>query len=218
MTYYQVFREAIEVVYYLAAPVIALFAWRALKQIQIGAEQVKATRDIAKVCAQREALRISAEQTIEFAEKFVPLWEEFFRLRHQGKYPILSAAKVEESWPNIQCHFHDLPGMLKEVFSNDALVVRAVNRMEGFAMYFACGVADGDKAYRPAASMFCEAARAFLPYMIHANERENQFTYTLNLYGTWAIRRFTEDTNKEIAQKSDLVSKIKVPEVRPFGT
>jgi hypothetical protein len=46
----------------------------------------------------------------------------------------------------------------------------------------------------------------------------NQFTYTLNLYGTWAIRRFTEDTNKEIAQKSDLVSKIKVPEVRPFGT
>lgn len=218
MTYYQIFREALDIVYYLSAPVIAVFAWRALKQIQVAAEQVTATREIAKICAQREALRISAEQTVDFAETFVPIWNDFFRLRAEGKYPILSASKVEESWPNVQCHFDDLPGMLKEVFSNDAVVVRAVNRMEGFAMYFACGVADGDKAYRPVASMFCEAARAFLPYMIYANERENQFTYSLHLYSTWGIRRFTEDTNKEIAKKSDLISKIRIPEVRPIGT
>lgn len=218
MTVYAIFREGIEVAYYLTAPVIAFFAWKALKQIQVGADQVKAIRDTARMAAQREALRISAEQTIDFAETFVPLWNQFDALRHQGKYPILSKAKVEESRPNIQCHFQDLPGMLKEVFSNESLVVTICNRMEGFAMYFACGVADGDKAYRPAASIFCEAARAFLPYLIFANERENQFTYTLSLYGTWAMRRFSEETTKEIAAKSDLMSKIRVPEFHPIGT
>lgn len=218
MTVYAIFRESIEVVYYLTAPVLAIFAWRALKQIQVGADQVKAIRDTARTAAQREALRISAEQTIDFAAAFVPLWSQFEELRNAGKYPILSKAKVEESWPNIQCHFQDLSGMLNEVSSNEALVITIANRMEGFAMYFACGVADGDKAYRPAASIFCEAARAFLPYLIFANERENQFTYTLSLYGSWAIRRFSEDTTKEIAKKSDMMSKIRVPEVHPIGT
>jgi hypothetical protein len=218
MTKYEIFREAVEVVYYLVAPVIAFFAWRALKQIQIGADQVRAIRDTARISAQREALRISAEQTTDFAETFVPLMHEFEALKKQGKYPIISSSKVAESWPNIQCHFHDLPGMLQEVFSHGGLIIRIVNRMEGFAMYFACGVADGDNAYRPAASIFCEAARYFLPYLIVANERENQFTYTLSLYGSWAMRRFSEDTNKEIAKKSDLMSKIRVPEVHPIGT
>jgi hypothetical protein len=184
----------------------------------MGAEQVKAIRETARMAAQREALKIAAEQTIGFAETFVPLWEQFSVLRQQGSYPILSKVKVEESWPDIQCHFHDLPGMLKEVGANESLVIRICNRMEGFAMYFACGVADGDKAYRPVASIFCEAARAFLPYLVFANERENQFTYTISMYSAWAMRRFSEDTTKEIAKKSDTLSKIRVPDLHPVGT
>jgi hypothetical protein len=112
----------------------------------------------------------------------------------------------------------DFPALLKEIYSNDGLAVRILNRMEGFAMYFACGIADGDKAYWPAASVFCNAAKTFLPYLILAHEKEHQFTYTLALYGAWGSRQAVESLEKDMAKHKERLSKITIPKMPPIGT
>ncbi|RYD85994.1 MAG: hypothetical protein EOP84_00595 [Verrucomicrobiaceae bacterium] len=217
-------KDTLEMVSYACAPVLVIIAgialWQlklAADQVKVGANQIKAAKDIAGITAQREALRIAAEQTASFGDTFVPLWKDFTRLKSNGAYPILSAAKVVEAWPDIQCQVDDFPGMMAEIYSNDALAVRIANRMEGFAMYFACGVADADKAYRPVASVFCDACKALIPYLTFANQRENQFTYTLSVYATWGSRKFAEATEKEIEEKKKQISKIQVQPSRPFG-
>jgi phosphate/sulfate permease len=218
-------RKYAELASFLASPLIAYFAWRMLEQLRIGYEQVKAatsqmvtTQKIAQTQAQREALRIAADQTCAFAENVIPMLDQFHKFKREGKYPILLSAKVEGTWPQMQCHIADQEAFRKEVESNDALVIRILNRIEGIAMYFAIGVADADKAYAPLCNTFCSQVKLLMPYVVLANERQKHYTYTLMLYGSWGMRDHVEQTTKELNQKKEHLSKITIPTLPTVGT
>ena len=53
--YFKAFRDTLEVVNFMATPVLAWLAWKGLKQIKV-------TRDIAKMQAQRESFRLATER------------------------------------------------------------------------------------------------------------------------------------------------------------
>lgn len=222
---FETVKDYAELTYFLTAPVLVFFAWRMLEQLKIGSAQVKAASEqiimakkISEITATRESIKLAAEQAAYFADKIIPEIGKFLKLKEQGKYPILSRCTVTENWPNIESKTNDLPGLLKELESNDGLAIKTLNKIEGFAMFFACGVADADAAYRPVCVSFCNYIRYFLPYIIIANDQHNQFSNTLSLYGAWAMRKHVEHTEKEISKHKEHLSKIKVPEIKTFGT
>jgi hypothetical protein len=214
-----------EFMYFLSAPFLVYFAWRMLGQLKIGSDQVKAASDqiitsrkISDIHAKRESLKIAVEQTAFFADKIIPEIDKFLKLKKANKYPILSCAVITENWPDIQCQTNDFNGLLAEVFSNDGLAVKTLNRIEGFSMFFTCGIADANAAYRPLCTSFCKYVKYFLPFIIIKNEQSNQFSNTLKLYVSWASRNHSENTQKEISKHKDHLSKIKVPELKTFGS
>jgi len=214
-----------EILSYLSSPILAFFAWKMLEQLKIGSAQVKAAADqiitskkISEIQTKREAMKIASEQAVYFAEKIIPEISKFLKLKEQNKYPILSKAEVIEDWPNIQCKTNDISGLIREIYSNEGLVVKTLNKIEGFSMFFACGVADADTAYKPLCTSFCGYIKNFLPYLIVVHEKHNQFSHTMSLYGAWGMRKHVEHAEKEISKHKEHLSKIKVPEIKPFGT
>lgn len=223
--FYQIARGIAELLSFLSAPILAFFAWKMLGQLTIGSSQVKAALDqintskrISHVQAKREAIKIAAEQSVFYAEKILPEMEKFMKLQKGNKYPILSRAEIIENLPDIQCKTDDLPGLIKEIHSNNGLVLKTLNQLEGFAMYFVCGIADSDSAYRPICSTFCSYIKLFLPYLVIANDHYRQFSNVLGLYVAWASRDQAERAAKEIEKHKEHLSKIKVPEMNPYGT
>ncbi len=217
-------RSVLEILYFLSGPIIAICAWQALKQIKVGAAQVTATKKATQVIAQRESIRIAIEQAIAYADKVVPSANAFNQLRNDGKYPILNSCKIAGEWPNLECRVSDGPGLVEEIKSNDGLVQEILNTMEGIAMHFICGIADAKVAYAPLSKSFCGLVTLFLPYVIIANDTDKHFTNTLTLYGLWAGQDLKERTaracvesEKQLNQKKEQLSKITVPEYRPIG-
>ena len=143
--------------------------------------------------------------------------DEFYERKPKGEYKILSAAKVTESWPDAQCHTDDLPGLMQEIYSNGGLIVKVLNRMEGFAMYFTSGVGDSNIAYRPVSSAFCEGTRNYLPYIIVPNVKHKQFSHTLSLYANWSMRDQKEKASQVIAENQQKLHKINVKDFPTIG-
>jgi len=170
-----------------------------------------------RIAKETSQIRIAAEQAERFSQEVLPLNAEFYKHKREGKYPILSACVVKENWPHIESYTNNLQGLLLEIHSNNGLVIRILNKMEGIAMFFVCGVADSDKAYWPLSSTFCETAKAFVPYIVQAHSEKKQFTYTLMLYGSWGSRDHVERTEKEINDKKAGLSKVTVPRFPVIG-
>lgn len=225
MSVYEAIKDIAELLSYIATPLLAYFAWKMLGQLKIGGLQVKAAVDqiliakkISQIQSKREAIKIATEQSVLFAEKIIPEINKFIQLKNQNKYPILSKAVVVEDWPNIQCKTDNLPGLLKEIESNNGLVPKTLNQLEGLAMFFCCGVADANTAYRPLSASFCGYIKNFLPFIIISHEHGKQFSNILTLYGAWEMRNQAEKAEKEISKHKSHLSKIKVPELKAFGT
>ena len=225
--HYHEIKSVAEFLSFIGTILVAIFALLGLKQLRHGASQIKvalnaikSSEEIAKNNAKRESFRIAAEQCMIWAKDIVPLINDFTVLFMAGKYPVLSSCIVTEDWGtlNVQSQCNNLPGLLHEITSNDGLVITICNRMEAFAMFFTCGVADADKAYWPICDGFCIHVRRFLPYIIRENLEHKHFTYTLMLFGAWAARDTKERLEKEVAQKQEKVSKITLPTIRTFGT
>src|SRR5271169_2913927 len=70
-------RSILELLYFASGIVIAVAVILSLKQIRIGLEQLKTTREIANTNAKREAIKLAAEQCNYYAERTVPLFTEF---------------------------------------------------------------------------------------------------------------------------------------------
>lgn len=207
----------LEIASLLSAPVIAICAIIALRQIKTGIAQLAATEGATRTQCERESAKIAAEQTKVFAEDVIPLIAQFGELKAAGKYPILSSIEVTEDLPEIHCKVNDGAGLTKEIYSHGGLIVNILNRMESVAMFLTCGVGDADKAYRPLSSIFCEHVRHFLPYVVVQNRNHKQFTYTLTIFGAWALKARKEKIESEMKTNETELAKVRVPEIKTIG-
>lgn len=217
-------KDCAELLSFLTSPILAFFAWKMLEQLKLGSEQVKVaaeqivtSKKISEIQAKREAMKIAAEQATYFSEKIIPDIDAFLKLKEQNKYPILSRVIVIEDWPNIESKTDDIHGLIKELSSNNGLVIKTLNKIEGFAMYFACGVADANMAYRPLCVTYCSYIKNFLPFILAYHDQFGQYSNTLFLYGAWGTRNHIEKSEKEISRHKEHLSKITIPDVKPYG-
>lgn len=191
---YYTAKDVAETCAFICTPILAFLAWRGLNQIKV-------TRGIAKMQATRESFRIATERCDHYASAIVPLMDAFYENKKKDKYTALFEAKVtEEEEGSIKVESKQLGDIQKEIHNDGGDAIKLLNALEGFSMYFTCGIADEKIAYRSIAPSYCQVVRRLCPYLVPINKIEKVFGHTLKLYTTWRDRMVQEESAEKIRE------------------
>ena len=207
--YFKAFRDTLEVVNFMATPVLAWLAYKGLKQIKV-------TRDIARMQAQRESFRLATEKCEVFAKEIIPLCSEFEKASVQKK--LAEKVTITEKSGSISVEFKSGGKWFEEVSKCGNMPWKLANSLEGWAMWFTCKIADEGIAFRPCGVVFCSAVHSLLPLLVRSNENDKLFMHTLRLYTTWRDRIEIEKNIAKQQQLEEARKTLKVENIRPLGT
>ena len=212
-------KDIAQVSCWLAGPLLAYFAWRAL-------EQIKGSKRIAEIKAERDALAITCERCQFYADTVVPLTGTVAELFKTGKLKEFSAVKVDESnEKSFKLEFQTQGKWLEELEDNRHDIMTLMNSLEAFALPFSTGLADEKTAFSPVSHSFCNTVKSLLTAIMYNYIQAGTFVHTMSLYITWRDRRERdriqqqqkniEHQQKEIEKK---LASIKVQTITPIGT
>ena len=212
-------RGVLEVLYFGSGVVIAYAAIRALKQIRIGSEQLRMTRDIADLSAKREAIKLASEQCRYYAERTmalaVPLVEEYTRLRltflsGPSQFTIQNGEITGVNF--------DLKLLDAEVPRIIVPLVHFLNALEAFAIPFAAGVADDDLGFQETAISFCQTAQVYMPALFQMRRNNNgRFESAIKLYDAWNKRLAARALGPVVKTLEELNRAAEQAKIKPLG-
>ena len=174
-------RTILELLYFASAPLLAIIA-------AVGLWQLKITRDNAKIAAQRESLRISAEQCNFYLSHIVPMWNKFDKLIADRKFTSIGNVELNINEKNqIRITPKDPKKFLDEIFAISHEIVDLANLLEAFSIYFASGVASERTAFDTIGVTFCKSMERLIPAMLVFGEGKYHKN-TLKLFFLWHQR------------------------------
>lgn len=216
-------KSILESLYFLAGIAIAVAAFKGLGQLNIGLDQLKATREIAKKNAQREALKFAAERCQYFADFVVPAQEAFVEAYKATKCTFYSklgkfSVKGGEIIPSM--------GFDEALFDSESPRLRVtiptfLNTLEAFAIPFIARVADDDLGYQETGIAFCAMVRDTLILLFKVRQRDYSGRYesTVQLYERWNDRRIAEELGQKLKKaEEDVKQRTKPQKIEPLGT
>ncbi len=208
--YIKAVRDTFEVLSFASTPILAILAWKGLKQIRV-------TRDVARITARRESFRLATERCEQFASVILPASEAVDQVFEQKKFSQFQKIIVEENDKGISISWKDSRKWLDELSKNGDSVYRLANLLEGFALWFTCGIADENVAFRPCGSSFCGMVKQILPMLVMENKRNKTYSHTLRLYVAWRDKIKIEK-NQAKQQELEMERKsLKVENIKPIG-
>jgi hypothetical protein len=208
----------LELLYFASGVAIAVAAFFGLRQIRVGLEQVRLTKQIADTNGKREAAKLAAEQSRYFAEVAVPalskLTSEYKRLgltflSNQPQFAIQNGEIVNTNFSN-QLWDEQAPKL-------GETLVSYLNTMESFAILFAAGVADDDLGYQETARAFCQGVLICMPAFFHMR-RINAARYesAIRLYDIWNKRLAAQALAPVMKTMEELIKSVERDKIRPL--
>ena len=183
--------------------VVMILAWQGLSSLGLTQRDMltRATRDA------RQGAITRAE---EWAREIIVMNGVILTLAAQHKVPVFvsstsevrfdpdNAADLEKAgkWCN------DLP---PEIYTNS---LRLLNRMEAWAMYFTCGLADPKMAFGPCAPTFCSmiVQNYALLLLMRAQKSSGKYPNAVKLFKAWL--HLLEDEERGL-QRGDLLKRLR---------
>jgi hypothetical protein len=160
MGWFATTRAILELLYFASGIAIAVFAFLGLRQIKLGLEQLKITKEIAKTNAKRESVKFASDQCRYFAETAMPLRMKMLEEFHRAGWTFLALthppdgpAFVIQNGEILSLRFN-IKALDEQYPKTGGFVTDYLNSLESFAIPFAYGVADEEIG-------FTETARAF---------------------------------------------------------
>jgi hypothetical protein len=216
-------KSILEAAYFIAGIVIAVVAFKGLGQLNVGLEQVKATREIARTNALREALQFATERCQYFADKVVFAQEDFLQSCIRTKctfMPMSQKLSVRDG--------EIIPGIdfNTAAFDEESPRLRLeiptfLNTLEAFAIPFVARVADDDLGYQETGISFCAMVRVSLVLLFHTRQRDYSGRYesTVKLYERWNDRRIAEELGQNLKKAEQAARQTAKPsKIDPLGT
>jgi hypothetical protein len=218
-----VIKSILEAAYFAAGIAIAVAAFKGLGQLNIGLEQLKATREIAKKNALRDALEFATERCQYFADKVAPAQEAFVQA-YQAARCTFMAMSLKCSVKNSE--IITSPGFNTAAFDAESNrlrveIPRFLNTLEAFAIPFVARVADDDLGYQETGISFCAMVTDTLVLLFHQRQRaySGRYESTVKLYEHWNDRRTAEDLGQKLRKAEQAAKLIAKPDkVDPLGT
>ena len=69
----ELFKEIIEIAYFISGPALVVIAYLALSQIKVAKKQIEAQRNATRISSKRDALKATSEQIAKYASEIIPL-------------------------------------------------------------------------------------------------------------------------------------------------
>lgn len=192
-------RPYLELIYFITGgPVLAVFAFLALKQITVA-------KETSKIASQRDAYRLASEQVKFFINDVIPAINEFDQLvkKHDVGHLFKGEVVVENGSIKVKREKVSDADMAKlhlviPCFSN------LINRLEAFSVFFVSGVAAESVAYSSVGTTFERNVRKIMPVLIAVSSNKT-YESLLKLYVIWHQRNEKE---KLELQNSDIKAKL----------
>lgn len=201
-------KPIIELIYFISAIGLALFAYLGLQQIAI-LKSTSATQ------AKRDALKLTSEQCTIYVEKIIPLQNAYHAAlkKHNIKYFDGWTTEVLNDEIIVSRKTPPDPKGFEEAIPHMAFL----NNMEAFSVYFTSGVADEEVAYNSVAKTFLKTCDGIMPWAIKLR-KDGYFKSLVSLYIIWKSRAENE---KLIIEKENIEKKLtntKTTFRSPIGT
>ncbi|MEK3729683.1 hypothetical protein [Lysinibacillus sp. FSL W8-0953] len=212
MSWYQILKEVLENLYYIAS--IGLFAGIIVAGIQL---------KIMKADIQAKNKRASVEKSIEylnwFATEFIPQCEEYQSKLSGKRVTIYPDIKNRTFSFNNEIHLKK-PNVVESIKHKKSCgAVTLNNQLEFFSAAMMSGLADEELAFNPLADAFCQFVE--LNYDVYCesrkDSRETLFTHTIELYIMWKDRIESLHLQKEKQEIEEKMSKIQPKSIKVLG-
>lgn len=226
-------KDLFEVLSYLSVIIGSAAAVFAAFQIYYAKESVKlaaSSFDLAKtdshIRLKREAIVIAAERCEQFAREILPFLnanvEEITRIGISNEaWQLENHLLNESSIKDWDAANEWLAKLRPSPIGND--VVRALNILESFAIYFVKGAADEQVAFPSIGVSFCLYINKVAPYLILLRQKKllrqasGPFQNIAALYSLWSDRLNKEALQLESNKINEKLSQIHSAEIPPVG-
>jgi hypothetical protein len=191
-------RAILELLYFASGVAIAIFAFLGLRQVKLGLEQLRITKEIANTNAKREAVKLAAEQCRYFAEDCVRAMTEAHDEYHKKGFKFLTPHPAQGQPPfllqngEIISHSFDLKALNDEMLECGSVVLY-LNSLEAFAIPFAAGLANEDIGFTETARPFCQGLQEAMPALFQLRQtNRGRYESAVKLYEMWSRRLAAE--------------------------
>lgn len=183
----------------LSSIVLLIVAWRGLSSLKLTQEDLeltkqdlKLTKDDIETRSQREAIVIAVEQANIMRKELFPMYEELLQLFATAQVPmfVTSGAEVSFSETEEQAKIEKARhwiGTLTRDMQEKTLAL--MNALEIWAMPFAHGLADQEKAFEPCSNGFCSIVITLYPHILFQRRDNKQhsgpFQNVVKLFNAW---------------------------------
>lgn len=202
----------LEALYYMSAVALTILAFK-------GLEQLKISKEIARINAKREAFKLAAQECRYFAEHVVPLNERIFNEIVTLNLSSFLNPQFTIKNGEIITHNFSMPVLASDLTKCRHSLVEFLNSLEAFSIFFAARIAEESVAYQETGETFCIMARQFMPGIFFLRTtRSGRFESTVMLYERWSSKQRSEqliETKKNIDKN---LEGLRQEPLKPIGT
>jgi hypothetical protein len=209
---YTVFKEVLEIIYYLASVGLLIGVLIALKQLKLMKKDFQTTNHRASIEKSMEYLNL-------FATEFIPkAGSTISSIRNKNvqfyKGPINKEFRFDN---NCSLASKYIKSNLDAAYECDAVSI--LNRFEYFSAAFVSGLANEELAFNPLAKLYCNYIEDL--YIVLCSLRKDEdgyaFDYTVELYNIWKSRLEKNALEKKRSKLDDEMSKIQEKRINYIG-
>lgn len=203
-------RPYFEILYFVTGgPVLAFFAFLALKQIAVA-------KQTSKTASLREAYRLAAEQVHVYATEIVPKLNEIDKAIKEKEITFFANSSVKVEGNSVRIERKSAEGDIKGLVEIASLVASSINRLETFSLFFTSKVASEKVAYSSVGATYVRSVTLLMPLIVPSALNKNHENI-MQLFLLWHNRLEGERLEHERDELESKLGRMKKSELVPIG-
>lgn len=179
-----------DILYCLLTLGLLIVAWKGLKQITLG-------RQIANLNAQRDALKVTAEQCRIYADKIIPLSDALSKKIQDLRFFDAFTFSVKGSVITVENTKELSDDDFQQLETIGPEYVKLFNAIDSFSQHLTSGLADEKNAYFCLGDAHLSIVSRFLPLLVPQAQDGHEWCNTLHLFVIWYERQHVENIERE---------------------
>jgi hypothetical protein len=203
VTPWDMFYSIVQIFYLIGGVILAITAILALNQLKI-------SKNDTRIRVKRDAATETAKQIELYAEKIIPLHNEFVRYCINGTVEDCTFNSEVQQWIS-KCSSKQ-EGLYSKM-------IYLLNKLEAFAIYFIHGIGNEKLAFAPISNTYMSLVQQLYPMLcIQRQISENMYTNLMELYNQWSARIQQTDAINKALQANKAAAICPTPKkINPIG-
>ncbi|PYL10396.1 MAG: hypothetical protein DME33_00865 [Verrucomicrobia bacterium] len=182
----------------------------------IGLRQLTVAKEIARIGAKRDSLKLAADQCAHYMHNIIPLQNALYEAIQTKHIAFFDKSEVEVKGDQVKVTSTATPADVDALKTIAYEFLAAFNAIEAFAVFFVSGVADEKLAFSALGASYCSNVQRYLPEIMLL--RSGSFDNLLRLFFLWNSRLESLRLRMERDKIDNSLQKIQNKFIKPVGT